>query len=136
MFACFGMAGYMVIAKSQVDQRLLYKVITAVITGIELTAYRVTALKNPGILSSTDPIPEDFEFTDYGNTYCCICRIYKDATIEHCIDCDVCIDGYDHHCPWTGKCIGKGNQIPFFFFLGWTPFFIFYCFVVSLLCST
>ena len=31
--------------------------------------------------------------------------------------CDVCIEGYDHHCPWTGKCIGKGNYNNFVTFI-------------------
>ena len=31
------------------------------------------------------------------------------ATATHCEDCNACIDELDHHCPWMGKCIGKGN---------------------------
>lgn len=27
----------------------------------------------------------------------------------HCHECEICVQGYDHHCPWIGKCIGKGN---------------------------
>lgn len=34
----------------------------------------------------------------------------------HCMDCRVCIAGYDHHCPWTGKCVGRGNAR---FFYAW-----------------
>jgi hypothetical protein len=33
----------------------------------------------------------------------------KDVDVVHCYDCDICIKGHDHHCPWTGKCIGEGN---------------------------
>lgn len=29
--------------------------------------------------------------------------------IHHCEECDVCVKDYDHHCPWTGKCIASGN---------------------------
>jgi len=29
----------------------------------------------------------------------------------------VCIGGFDHHCPWTSKCIGKKNLTAFYTFL-------------------
>ena len=32
--------------------------------------------------------------------------------------------GHDHHCPWTGKCIGKYNLIPFYIFVVSTLIFI------------
>lgn len=32
----------------------------------------------------------------------------------HCIDCQVCVEGYDHHCMMYGKCIAKGN-LPYFY---------------------
>lgn len=43
--------------------------------------------------------------------YCSICKIIIRAgsDTEHCPDCDICIEGMDHHCPWSSKCIGRGN---------------------------
>ena len=35
----------------------------------------------------------------------------------HCMDCRVCIEEYDHHCPWTGKCVGKRNVRYFYAWL-------------------
>ena len=35
----------------------------------------------------------------------------------HCDICDVCVDGYDHHCVFVGKCIGRGNMGQFKEFL-------------------
>jgi hypothetical protein len=46
------------------------------------------------------------------NYYCNICKTLKMDKPYHCQSCDVCIDGYDHHCPWIGKVndIIKNNQ--------------------------
>ena len=49
---------------------------------------------------------------------------------RHCHECDVCIKGYDHHCPWTTKCIGQNNLMRFYIFACYTPLFICYCIVV------
>ena len=38
--------------------------------------------------------------------------------VNHCYDCGICIEGYDHHCPWTSKCIGKRNKYSFYMFMG------------------
>ena len=40
----------------------------------------------------------------------------KDKT-DHFDECNICIIGYDHHCPWTSKCIGKYNYYLFNAFL-------------------
>lgn len=42
-------------------------------------------------------------------TYCDHCESYRPPGTVHCSSCQVCIAGYDHHCPWTGKCVGHGN---------------------------
>ena len=54
--------------------------------------------------------------------YCKICGISKKdkKKVVHCEDCDVCVEEYDHHCPWTGKCIGKGNIWAFYMFVATT----------------
>lgn len=51
--------------------------------------------------------------------YCEICHIinHPENNIQHCDDCNMCIMKYDHHCYWTGKCIGKYNIILFYPFM-------------------
>ena len=51
--------------------------------------------------------------------FCPECKFYYDLTkkVNHCFDCGICIEGYDHHCPWTSKCIGKNNLFSFYFFM-------------------
>ena len=51
--------------------------------------------------------------------FCNECKIWvsNEVTTEHCFECNVCVEGYDHHCPWTGKCIAKNNIIFFYVFI-------------------
>jgi hypothetical protein len=50
--------------------------------------------------------------------WCDICEVRqcKSMRISHCYDCNVCIEDIDHHCPWMGKCIGRGNMNVFILF--------------------
>lgn len=50
---------------------------------------------------------------------CRTCNIIIDLELDmvHCDECDVCIEGHDHHCPWTSKCIGKNNLQTFYGFV-------------------
>eukprot|EP01031_Cornospumella_fuschlensis_P025752 gene25752-31100_t len=52
-----------------------------------------------------------------GKIECAFCKVLRPVTARHCYDCGVCIDGLDHHCPWTGKCIGKKTLRAFYSFL-------------------
>ena len=87
----------------------------------ETSLYIVTALLNPGIKSRRVPT--------FGKAviYCQKCLTTREDRVIHCPDCDVCIEGHDHHCIWTGKCIGKGNFVPFIFFVVCTP-----CYLINL----
>ena len=65
---------------------------------------------------------------------CVYCDIWErvDMNITHCMDCGVCVEGYDHHCPWTGKCIGR-KTIKFFYLFLTSVIIAFVFFVVALI---
>mmetsp|Transcript_7218 Transcript_7218/g.13264 ORF Transcript_7218/g.13264 Transcript_7218/m.13264 type:complete len:138 (-) Transcript_7218:2076-2489(-) len=88
--------------------------LTAVVTC--LSSHTFTALKDPGVEFRKTEI----EMTEQEPTerFCIICEQVQASGTEHCSDCDLCIRGYDHHCPWTGKCIGEGNIYSFHIFVG------------------
>lgn len=58
--------------------------------------------------------------------YCENCHIIclPQLNIEHCDECNICIENYDHHCFWTGKCIGKNNKFAFLVFVNGTLVYI------------
>jgi DHHC palmitoyltransferase len=55
--------------------------------------------------------------------WCDYCQASQPPDGAHCLDCGVCVAGYDHHCVWMGTCIGKGNFRQFVRFnLCWLAF--------------
>ena len=81
----------------------------------------LTSVINPG-LPPKKYFLENFkmEQSDMQNYIICKkCKLVMDLNkgTEHCIDCDICVMGNDHHCQWTSKCVGKNNLIFFNIFV-------------------
>ena len=88
---------------------------------LTILMYCVAILTNPGII----PKKRGLEIEDRSPYVCLKCFSLKNQKAFHCEDCDVCIEGFDHHCIFMGKCVGKNNfaifslfsiSIPVFFF--------------------
>ena len=99
---------------------------------IFLFSFTITFLNNPGI-----PERKYYSKSKAQKNYlkCKKCNIIAptELNLGHCIDCDICIKGYDHHCSWVGKCIGKGNIIFFYcFILSFLGFILFLIFTIFL----
>lgn len=112
----------------------IIKTIGICVTIFCIGSYVITALKNPGIEYRSN---EDDLNLVKATQLCKICNVIKLPNTMHCEDCEVCIRDYDHHCPWTGKCIGGGNLRFFYAFLfGIMAFIVFMviaaCYKVSL----
>jgi DHHC palmitoyltransferase len=97
-------------------------------------ALLLTACSDPGI-ARIGETPNDYERAESqtpaeelnDSRWCEICSIYQleNLRIRHCPDCNVCIMGLDHHCPWMGKCVGRKNMKWFVLFnILWMCYFI------------
>jgi len=113
------------------------------IIGTQLSFYFMTVLSNPGFPKRS--LQDKNANLEKGNNLqqCKKCKFYYeigDGT-THCYECQVCITGifcfyfflfsflgYDHHCPWTTKCIGKNNLCYFYVFIISTSFM--FCYLI------
>lgn len=58
--------------------------------------------------------------------WCDICNVIQPSHAVHCPECNLCIEQYDHHCPWMGTCVGKNNFRAFVVFnCTWITYLIF-----------
>ena len=82
-----------------------------------LFSYSYASLINPGYPKNT--IERNIGIPRKNYYFCELCRFWirKGSFACHCFDCNICIEGFDHHCPWTGHCIGKRNKFAFYVFL-------------------
>eukprot|EP00753_Platysulcus_tardus_P002997 PLAT12149.1.p1 GENE.PLAT12149.1~~PLAT12149.1.p1 ORF type:complete len:201 (-),score=45.53 PLAT12149.1:150-752(-) len=84
-----------------------------------LQALAATAFSDPGVVHM-EPGDEE-ELLEEGalddRPVCNVCGIIRMRGVVHCSECGVCIEGYDHHCPWMGQCIGKNNLSSFYRFI-------------------
>ena len=97
-----------------------YAYIGIIIFFIQTISYLITILINPGI-PSKELWLENYKHLDEIGTYriCNVCKIImrnEDKT-DHCDECNICIIGADHHCPWTSKCVGANNKNMFYIFV-------------------
>lgn len=78
-----------------------------------VAVFLATACSDPGIVFSSPSETADEEKAEVSSEMtmlkCGQCNLRRPSTACHCYECDVCVDRLDHHCPWTGKCIGARN---------------------------
>ena len=91
------------IIANDIDMHIMLEISTAVLLAI----FTYLVFSDPGLM------PKCANTQSVGWTYCSLCASFRPPTCVHCVACGTCIHGYDHHCPWTGKCIGSRNKRKF-----------------------
>ena len=101
-------------------------IIEAFLIFIVVAFLSITAGSDPGILQKQTPVELEVQrerLEEEGRaqnmTVCVLCNVYREPGTSHCYDCNACIIELDHHCPWTGKCIGR-NNLKYFYGFVWS----------------
>lgn len=120
------------------DGNFYLKLLGWIIYLFQISSYTYTFLINPGLPNKEMSISN---YENKENVTIKVCErcgivIKPGERTYHCDDCGICIIGYDHHCPWTSKCIGKGNLTGFYIFVTFTMILFGYLiFAVSMISS-
>ena len=89
--------------------------------------YLMLILKNPGIpTDKRKKLSEIEDISQYAQCRFCHCIFNNDSggITFHCNKCEVCVEFYGHHCPFSTKCVARKNEWNFTVFLITLPLFI------------
>ena len=95
--------------------KLYIAIIGVILNIIQFGTTIICGIINPGLPKKE---LQDISLLNNSNRYvrCNLCFFIIDNSKNyvHCEICQCCCEGYDHHCPWTSKCVGKGNIFYFY----------------------
>ena len=98
--------------------------------------YLYMGLKNPGIVTCSNPFDPGLAEIAKLPEFCSRCKVLRGKDIYHCRVCNVCIKNHHHHCTWIGKCVGGNNIIGFYVFIVSTIIYLVFCVLITLVLVT
>lgn len=128
LFALLGAVGGLFVFRVAAEVGTNFQLVGIVLYCVTMGSYGLTGLLDPGL----NPTHSQFEPL-ISDPYCSKCQSPRSRGAEHCDTCGVCIRQRDHHCPWVNKCVGEGNLLPFYLFIGGVVMMLFYILMCSAL---
>ena len=114
----------------------IFKMLGTIINFIQMYLFVYSSTKNPGLpLKEYGTIiyeEENKNAKNYRQCKDCKFWINTDEKTIHCRKCQICIEGYDHHCDCMNICIGKNNLKHFYFLILFSFILIVYSILVTL----
>ena len=100
---------------------IIFRMIGTIINFIQIFLFISSSTKNPGLpLKEYSTLIYEEENKNAKNfRQCKDCKLWinTDELTIHCRKCQICIEGYDHHCDCMNICIGKNNLKSFYFLI-------------------
>ena len=109
------------------EQKLVFMKTIFILVYLYYTiTYILLMILNPGIPNDKSGIDLHQLKRKYYQCTLCNSIIYKDNEFitYHCHYCNICVEKFDHHCNFVGKCIGKNNATIFRLWLFSIPCYI------------
>ena len=106
---------------------IIFKILGSIMNFLQIYFFIISSTKNPGLPSKEYEklVYEEENKTAKNFRKCKDCKLWinTDEKTIHCKKCDICIEGYDHHCDCINICVGKKN-IKNFYLLILTSFLL------------
>lgn len=99
----------------------IFALIISILYVLIIISYFLAVFKDPGTIKPDS----NLDFLELLNKFnptelCPDCKVIRTARSRHCAICNVCVERFDHHCPWINNCVGINNHNYFLMFLGTT----------------
>ena len=114
----------------------IFRMIGSIINFVQIFLFISSSTKNPGLplkeYGSLVYEEENKNAKNYRQCKDCKLWINTDEKTIHCRRCQICIEGYDHHCNCMNICIGKNNLKSFYILILVSFILIVYCIIMTL----
>lgn len=105
---------------------LIWAIVVSGLYGVKSFFFLMAWCSSPGYLVRSRKLPllTLAQIVD-GNRICPTCQVIRTSRARHCNVCDMCVERYDHHCPWINNCVGARNHNYFLGFIFSLTLYIF-----------
>ena len=100
-------------------KKLIFLIIYSLYLFVIIVFCLICAFTDPGIIPINKLTTKDLQNANCSSNnrvfyingirhkirFCYTCNIIKPPGVSHCKTCNVCVERFDHHCPWVGNCI-------------------------------